>query len=135
MANITAIQTLVDGPRNVVIKLTGILDTADIANTTLIDPATLSGLDDYGTKGTRLVLDHIDFNVESALAVNLFWDATTPILIASLTNSGEELCFKKVGGLTNNAGAGINGKLLYATQGWSAAAILSFTVVLHCRKR
>jgi hypothetical protein len=31
MANVTSIQTLVDGPRNVVVKYEGILDTSDIA--------------------------------------------------------------------------------------------------------
>ena len=135
MANVTAVQTLVDGPRNVVVKLSGILDTADIGSTVVIDPALLSGIDCDGNKGTRLVIDHIDFNVEAGLAVNLYWDATTPVLIHSLVNSGDELDYKKMGGLWNNAGTGITGKITYTTQGWSASAILSFTVILHCRKR
>lgn len=133
MANVTAIQTLVDGQRNVVVKLSGILDTADITSTTVLDPATLSGIDDYGTKGTRLIIDHIDFNVEAGLAVNLYWDATTPVLIHSLVNSGDDLDYKSFGGLYNNSGAGVTGKITYTTQGWSG--ILSFTVVLHCRKK
>lgn len=133
MANVTTIQTLVDGQRNVVVKLSGILDTADITSTTVLDPATLSGIDDYGTKGTRLIIDHIDFNVESGLAVNLYWDATTPVLIHSLVNSGDDLDYKGFGGLYNNAGSGVTGKITYTTQGW--AGTVSFIVVLHCRKK
>jgi len=33
MANVTTIQTLVDGPRNVVLKLSGIVDTSDVSVT------------------------------------------------------------------------------------------------------
>ena len=135
MSNITAIQTLVDGPRNVVLKLSGILDTADIGSTVVVDPATLSGIDNYGTKGTRLIIDHIDFNVEAGLAVNLYWDATTPVLIHSLVNSGDDLDYKAMGGLWNNSGTGITGKITYTTQGWSASAVLSFTVIISARKR
>ena len=36
MANLVNIQTLIDGPRNVVIKLTGVLDTSEVAATGVI---------------------------------------------------------------------------------------------------
>lgn len=215
MANITTHQLLVDGPRNVVIKLSGIVDTSDVAATgtigasgfttstgsytvtfvagalaptvgqfltfgdaaatfvagtyvtsiisatsitvsnpalkinaaaavtitgtagavVLLDPAKLTALDHNGTLATRLVIDHIDYNVEPLLTVNLYWEATANTLIQSLVNSGDEIDYKKVGGAWNNAGAGITGKILYTTQGWSASAVLSYTAILHCRKR
>ena len=215
MANITTQQLLVDGPRNVVLKLSGIVDTSDVSVTgtigasgfttttgsktvsfvagalvptvgqfltfgdtaatfvagtyvtsiisatsitvstaalkdnaaaavtitgttgsvVLLDPSKLSGVDCDGTLPTRLIIDHIDFNVEAGLTVNLYWDATAPTFIHSLVNSGDDLDYKHFGGLWNNAGAGITGRILYNTQGWSASAILSYTVVLHCRKR
>jgi len=215
MANISTQQLLVDGPRNVVIKLSGIVDTSDVAVTgtigasgfttttgsktvvfvagalvptlgqyltfgdtaatfvagtyvtsiisatsitvsnaalkdnaaaavtitgttgvvVLLDPAKLSALDHNGTLATRLIIDHIDYNVEPLLTVNLYWETTANTFIHSLVNSGDEIDYKKVGGLWNNAGAGITGKLVYSTQGWSASALLSYTVILHCRKR
>lgn len=215
MANITTQQLLVDGPRNVVIKLSGIVDTSDVSVTgtigasgftttigsktvsfvagalvptvgqyltfsdgtttfaagtyvtsiisatsitvskaalatnaaaaititgttgavVLLDPANLSAIDHNGTLATRLVIDHIDYNVEPLLTVNLYWEATANTLIQSLVNSGDEIDYKKVGGAWNNAGAGITGKILYTTQGWSASAVLSYTAILHCRKR
>jgi len=135
MANVTAIQKLVDGPRNLVVKLTGTIDTSDVSLATLIDVATLSGITCDGTLPTRIIIDKVSYNIEAGLAVNMFWDATTDVAALSLVNSGDDVFMKPYGGLWNNAGAGITGNLLYSTQGWSAGAILSFNVVLECRKR
>lgn len=135
MANITSIQTLVDGPRNVVVKLTGTLDTSDITSTTLVDPATLSAVNIAGGAPTRLIIDKISYNIEAGLGVALFWDATSPVLIATLVNSGDDLEFKEFGGVYNTEASGVTGKILYSTQGWSAGAILSFNVVLEMRKK
>lgn len=215
MANTYAVQTLVDGPRNVVIKVSGILDTSDISvsagqigsagftttigstiiqftagalaptvgqyltfgdgtttfpagtyvisitdathivvNTpalatnaaaaititgvagqiVLIDPAFLSGVDIAGSAPTRLVVDKVYFNIASGLAVNLYWGATADVLMLSLT-PGEELEFKSFGGLWNNAGAGITGRINYSTQGWGVGTTLPFTLILEMRKK
>lgn len=137
MANIVTTQILEDGPRNVVVKLTGTLDTSDVTTTTLLDPATLSTLDGLtpGITPTRLKIQKISYNIETGLAVNLYWDATAPVLIASLVTSGDDLKFKKFGGLWNNGGAGVTGLITFTTQGWSTGAILSFNVILECTKR
>jgi hypothetical protein len=135
MANLVTIQKLVDGPRNVVIKLTGIIDTADIASTVLVDPATLDALGGASGSPTRLIVDKISYNVESPLAVNLTWDATVPVTFASLVNSGDDLEFKSFGGIYNTEAAGVTGKIMYSTQGWAVAGILSFNVILEMRKR
>ena len=135
MANVVNTQLLMDGPSNVIIKLTGILDTADITSTVLLDPATLSSMGENLGLANRLVIDKVSYNVESPLAVNLYWDATTPILINSLVNSGDDLEYKRFGGLWNNSGVGITGKISYTTQGWSVGAILSFNIILECRKK
>ena len=137
MANVTSIQTLQDGPRNVIIKATGILDTSDVSLATLVDPALLSTLDGQSTGPlpTRLIIDKISYNVESALAVNLYWDATSDVLITSLVSSGDEVDAKSSGGIYNTEAAGVTGKILYSTTGWSGGAVLSYTVVLECRKR
>jgi len=135
MANEVTIQTILDGPRNVVIKVSGVLDTSDLAQTVLIDPAVLSGIDHSGlVKAKKLRLERVIFNVEPTLAVNMWWDATTPVRIEDLTAQGHKE-FRSFGGLTNNAGAGVTGKILYATQGWVAGAILSFTFTLELIKQ
>jgi len=129
MANVFNTQVVLDGPRNVVIKVDGILDTSDIAATAIIDPATLAGIDYTGTqKASKLRLKEVTYIVEDSLAVNLFWDATVPVLLQSYTGRGD-VCYDDFGGLPNNAGAGVNGKVLLSTEGW--VGILSFSLVLR----
>jgi len=134
MANVTSIQILQDGPRNVTVKLTGILDTSDITATALITPASLTAIGEREGLATKLIIDKISYNVESPLAVNLYWTATTPILIASLVNSGDDLEFKTFGGVYNPtpAAAGVTGAIEYTTSGWTG--VTSFNVILECRK-
>jgi len=134
MANSVTSQIILDGPRNCVVKFEGILDTSDLGSTVVIDPALLVGVDNTGTlKAAKLRIVNIDYSIEDLLAVNLFWDATTPVRIASLTGRGE-VGGKKYSGLVNNAGAGVNGKITATTQGWTAGS-LSFVLILECVKQ
>lgn len=137
MANIFSVQTLVDGPRNVVVKVVGILDTADLTGQTVIDPATLSSVRPAmsgGPKAQKVRIDKIEYSIEDTIQVNLYWDATTPVPIVALNGRGT-LKEQKVGGLINNAGAGVNGKVTLSTQGWAGGATLSFTLVIHAVKQ
>jgi hypothetical protein len=134
MANATSIQLMLDGPRNAVIKLEGVLDTSDVAQTVVVDPATLCGIDNTLTvKAAGFTIDRIVYNVEDTLAVLLFWDATVPASIEELTGRGH-MEYRRTGGLPSNAGAGKTGKILMATQGWTTGAILSYSVVLELHK-
>ena len=134
MANSVVSQTLLDGPRNLVVKLTGILDTSDVTATALVTLSNLSSLDLSGTAPTRLIIDKVSYNVESPLAVTLAWDATTDVPILVLANSGEEMCFKEFGGLYNTEASGVTGNIMYSTSGYTSGT-LSFTVILECRKK
>lgn len=133
MANEVTIQIIQDGPRNTVLKVSGVLDTSDLAQSVLIDPAVMQEMGKTLGKAGSFRLKRVIFNVEPALAVNMWWDATVPVRIEDLTAQGHKE-FESFGGLTNNAGAGVTGKILYATQGWSAGAILSFTFTLELVK-
>ena len=48
MANSVTSQIIIDGPRNTVVKVAGILDTSDLASTVVADPAVLVGIDNTG---------------------------------------------------------------------------------------
>ena len=137
MANVTAVQTLEDGPRNVVLKMTGLLDgSADISGVTLVDPATLGVLQPGrpgSPKATKLYLTEVDFMIQDALAVDLYWDATTPVLIDSLTGRGGN-DYRRFGGLSNNAGAGVNGKITVTSVGATGGAAKQFTIIAYCTK-
>lgn len=133
MANIVDLQILHDGRRNTVVKLTGIIDTADIAITDLLDPAARSDMDP-GIKATEYRVDKITYDIEDSLALNLYWDATADVLMTSLVGRGV-LDAWPYGGLRNNAGAGKTGKIQYSTIGWAASGVISFTAILQCVKR
>lgn len=136
MANALTTQVIIDGPRNTVVKVTGILDTSDLANTVIADPSTLAGIDNTGTlkaAGFRLV--GMNYSIQDTLSVTLSWDATTPVVIETLTGRGATPpSVQRYGGLTNNAGAGKTGKILLSTQGWAAAAVLHFTLLIELVK-
>jgi hypothetical protein len=145
MANVTSIQTLIDNERNVVIKLDGFLDTSDVSSTTLLDPATLANVNASSLnpqKATSLAISKVIFDVEDGLAVDLYWDATSPVSIWHFVGRGKvdarhfgNLQLKGASGTANTVPAGATGKILYDTQGWSTGAKLSFTLMIECIKQ
>ena len=135
MANSVNTQIILDGPRNAIIKVEGILDTSDLATVTIADPANFMKMDSWGLNAPGgFLIQRIQYDVEPLLECRLAWDATIDVRIAELTGYGTQKyeCF---GGLPNNSGAGRTGKILLSTQGWSASAVLSFTLVLHLIKQ
>lgn len=138
MANTIVTQILVDGPKNVVAKIDGFVDTSDLALTTLLDPATLSTIfpeqGTSGAKATKLRVDKIIYDIEDLLSLNLAFDGGTPASIWHLVGRGKLEFDKKYGGLQNNATTP-NGKITAVTQGWVASAILSFSITLECTKQ
>lgn len=136
MANVTSTQIVQDGPRNVVVKVEGILDTSDLSSTVIVDPATLGGMDNTGAiKALGLIVNRIQFSVEDGLECRLAWDATVPTRMVELQGRGTEK-YELFGGLTNNSGAGRTGKILLSTQGWSSPVIpLSFSLILSLKKQ
>ena len=126
MANTVTTQTLLDGPRNLVILLTGVLDTSNEARVIKVDVSS------YDPVPTKVRVDKIQYSIAGALQVLLDWDATTDVTFAVLSGQGEiEAC--KFGGLQNNAGAGVTGDIYLTTLGYSAGTV-SYTVLLEMTK-
>ena len=136
MANVIAVQTLVDGRENCVLKIYGALDTSDVTSPLVIaDPAILSDLGPYaGLKASNLRIKKVMYDVEDTLAITLSWDATAIMPIEQYTGAGHKE-YKDFGGLQNNAGAGKTGKIVLTTQGWATSAILTFTIELWLGKQ
>ena len=215
MSNVMTVQLLVDGPKNVVVKVDGVVDTSDIAvtgtigasgftttlglktvafvagalvptlgqyltfgdsaatfvagtyvtsvidathitvstaalknnaaaavtitgttgNVVLLDPALLSLVNSDNLLATKLRIDKINFDVEDLLVVNLLWEATANVSIWHLAGRGKFEPVKRFGGLSTNAGAGATGRILLSTQGWSASAVLSFSMTIELTKQ
>jgi hypothetical protein len=136
MANSVQIQTLVDSERNLVVKLVGLLDTSNVSLATLIDPALLASVNSTGLnsqKPTKVAIKKVTYDVEDGLAVNLYWDATADVPIWRFVGRGFVMG-EQVGFLQNNAGTGVNGKVLYDTDGYSSGS-LSFSLLIECIKQ
>lgn len=139
MANVITTQILQDGPRNVTVKLVGTIDTAGtIAVADLIDPATLSVIDNYNNRlATQLAIKSVMFSVSAGVTLTLYWDATADVQILSLADADHK-CFEYSQPLQNNAGAGKTGKIQYggvAAATISATNTASFSVVLDLVKQ
>jgi hypothetical protein len=131
MANDISYQTILDGPRHQVVKIVGTLDTSDI--TYFVPPALNPVNWNFNSINGYPKLNFITFAVEDGLAVNLFWDAATPVPIESLMGRNR-VDARKYSGLPNNGGAGVTGGVGLSTQGWAAGQILSFTLELEFLK-
>ena len=120
-----------DGDQKVVVHCVGTLDTADLAATTILDPATLKVTNPLTT---QLRIDKLTWDVEPTLAVAILWDATADVVAYQCTSWGK-LDARKFGGLQNNAGAGKTGQIQLSTQGWAASGVLQFTVTIEATKQ
>lgn len=104
MANSTSIQLIEQGARNAVFKLTGLLDTSDEAYNVKILPTT-PGIVPIPK---QFRLDYLWYSISDGIEVQLFWDATTPILIGPLAGRGK-MDYWNFGGLQNPGASGSTG--------------------------
>lgn len=135
MTTTLALQTVLDGPRNCVIKITGSTTSADQAYTVIAAPGNFQGIDFSGTlKAADWWIKQITYNVQDLLSVQLLWDATTPLLIQSMEGRGK-MEADRYGGLPNNSGAGKTGAIGIQTVGGTAQSTqLNYTIELELVK-
>ena len=132
MTNSVTTQILEEGPRNVIVKIAGVLDTSDYSLNTAIDISTLNQ-GGIGPTPTQLRIDHIDYSISDQIEVQLWWDATTDVIILPIAGRGR-MTFWNFGGLTNNAGAGKTGNINIKTTGYSSGTQV-FSVILEMVKQ
>lgn len=125
MANSLTTQTIIDGPRNAVVKVTGVLDTSDLALTTIVDPALFS------IPSPRVRLYHLDYSITDQLELQLQWQGTPNQVMMPIAGRGR-MSFVDFGGLTDNA-TSATGRIQLLTTGW-ASGIQVFTLVLEMGK-
>ena len=135
MATTLATQTLLDGPRNTVLKITGSTTSADLAYTVIALPANFQGIDFSGSiKAADWWIKKITYTVQDLLSVQLLWDATVPVLIEGFEGRGQHKCYE-YGGLVNNSGSGRTGGIGLSTVGGTAqTTTLAFSIILELVK-
>lgn len=124
MVDSVSSQTLIDGVKNLVVKLTSVSDGTGESAVLKVDVSTFSGAP------SRVRIKKIHYSV-AGMVVTLLWDATTDVRIVDLQGDGWMDC-EKFGGLWNNAGTGITGDILATTTGHTAND--SYTIILEMVK-
>jgi hypothetical protein len=132
MANSFTTQILEEGPRNVAVKLVGVLDTSNLSSTAALAMSSINQ-GGYGPTPTAVKIEHIEYQIGSPLAVQLLWNATADVVAVALVGSGFSN-LKKLGGLTNNAGSGKTGTINILTTGYSSGTAV-FTIILRLTKQ
>ena len=137
MADAVTSQTLSDGDRIAVVKLTNISDGTGESSVEKVD---ISGFatNINGETPARAHIEQIWYDI-AGMRVALEWNATSNVVAAVLgtslgvgTNVSGHMDFRSFGGLKNNAGSGIDGNIDLTTHGHTAHD--HYTVVLQLRK-
>lgn len=134
MANSFNTQILRDGDRNFVIRLTGQIDTPAGYSV----PVALTNIATMNPPCLALRVDRVKYSLPHGcpLDVQLWWQATTNVLFEGMSG-GDDMEFSNFGGLTNNAGAGVTGNIMWSVVGDATATptnLLTFAVILECVK-
>jgi hypothetical protein len=131
MADAVASQTLIDGERMAIMKFTNISDGTGENKVLKVDVSALtSSASGLACTGVTITKIHASTH---GMEVLMYWDATADVLIQTIPqNSVYTLDFEKFGGLTNNAGAGKTGDILFSTADASAGD--EYTIVLEMVK-
>lgn len=131
MADAVASQTLFDGERKAIMKFTNTSDGTGETNVVKVNPALLSP-SNAGGVCDRVTITKIT-GLTHGMEVQLKWKASTPVVIETIPqNNAYQQDFEKIGGLTNNAGTGVDGAITFTTL--DATAGDTYTVVLEMVK-
>ena len=118
MADTVASQTIDDGPRYAVIKLTNVSDGTGESAVTKVDVSGLASSAN-GVACTGATIQKIWWQ-GTGMKVSILFDATSDVLAIQLgENQSGYHDYTSFGGLTNNAGSGKTGDIMFTTVGAS----------------
>ena len=132
MADAVASQTILDGPTHAVMKFTNISDGSGESTVKKVDVSALSAAND-GSACSGVSIEQIWWQC-NGMAVSILFDATTNVLAIRLgENQSGYHDYRSFGGITNNAGSGKTGDILFTTIGHSSAD--TYTIILSMHKK
>jgi len=130
MADAVTTQTLFDGARRAVLKFTNISDGTGESAVVKVDVSALATLD--GKSCTSVNIEKIDA-ITRGMAVDILWAASANVVCMTIgEDQFQSHDFSKYGGLSNNAGSGKTGDVLFTTVGATAGD--RYTIILECLK-
>ena len=130
MADTVASQTIDDGPRYAVIKLTNVSDGTGESAVTKVDVSGLASSAN-GVACTGATIQKIWWQC-TGMKVSILFDATSDVLAIQLCeNQSGYHDYTSFGGLTNNAGSGKTGDIKFTTVGHSSGD--TYTIILYLK--
>jgi len=119
MADTVTSQKIVDGERNVIMKFTNISDGTGESAVLKVDVSALTP-SASGAVCNRVTVTKI-YIATHGMEVRMFWDATTDVpFFLSSPAATQTLDFSNFTGITNDAGAGVTGDIVFSTSDASA---------------
>jgi hypothetical protein len=133
MANSLDKQITGDGYRNAVVKLTGVIDTANIS----LFPAIALG--DFKNNDQNLYLkgfriDLIEWSISNPLELLLAWNAASPQQIYPLAGRGRIASDNYGGFLPDFTRAGMDGSIVLSSAGFVPGTVANYTIALELVK-
>ena len=130
MADAVATQILFQGDKQVIMKFTNNSDGTGETAVKRVDVATLTPY--QGQACVAVQIDKI-YGLTHGMEVRMLWEATANVTILTYPqNNAQTLDFNEFGGLSNNAGSGVTGNILFTTLDASSGD--TYTIILVMRK-
>ena len=137
MADAVTSQTLSDGDRTAVMKITNISDGSGESSVKKVDVSTLTDNSHTGAECARVHITQVWYAI-SGMRVDLEWNASSNVkaLIlgagVALEPTNGHFDFRSFGGIKNNAGGGIDGDIDLTTLHHTSND--AYTIILELSK-
>lgn len=133
MANVLDVQVLHEGPRNIVVKLTGVLDTSDASELPAVNMQSFTGNEPSCTL-VGLRADLIEYSIGSGIEIQLAWAGNSPQQITPIAGRGRIVATNYGGFVPDQTRSGYNGNINLTTTGYQAGTVQNFSVILELIK-
>ena len=133
MANSLTYQITEEGPRNAVVKLTGVLDTSNVSELPAIALGDFHN-NDQNLNLTTFRVDLVEYVIASPLEVILEWQSATPLVIFALAGRGRIGSLQYGGVHPDKTLPGFTGNINLRTTGYVPGTTAIFTILLELTK-
>lgn len=134
MANLLDVKVVHDGRRNAVVKIVGIVDTANIVQTPAISLSQFLSNDTGNVTFNGLRLVEADYVITTPLSVVLEWNGNTKQQMCALSGSGDLYGRRHGGYPPDRKASGYDGNINLTTRGFVPGNAYAFTIVLRMTK-
>lgn len=122
MANILDKTIVLDGWKNVTVKLTGVLDTSDISETPAIALTDLSSTNPLRVF-VGLRIDRVEYSIGNGIEITLSWNGNIPQIILPLAGRGYQDYALSGGIIPDRTRLGFDGSINLYTTGFNLQAV------------